>query len=726
MTVPYLNLWTLAWNHHWLKGETDTYWDANLFYPHRKTLAYSEPQLGMGLLTFPLLYLGTNQVLMYNLLLLGFMWGAGMVVYALCWHLFGTSGKENSNTKSDRSYCWIVSVTAGILYGFHFYVFAEMGVLQLIATLFPPLTLLGVHRFLSSSNWTDAFLFCIGFLGCWYTCAYYGLFLTVFVCCFVLKFGYRKVLDMEWKTLIRGVLAGMITLVCLVPLITGMQSAKAAMELSRPKFLVRDLSAVLSDYFKFPQHSWFYGNILGIGSPDRGTFLGVMLVFLSVIGGIAIFRERSLRNTDNCFLEKAGFPGYHGKFYLAMAGLAFWLSYGMAVVPWNTTGLGVYRVIAWLSPYNLLYQFIPGFSSIRSPYRFAIFCALFLSVLAGWGMLRLFERLRPRWRVVLIPMLVMLVLLEQWPLPLRLVEVPRRVEELPRIYGHVRQLPSEAVLLELPLARGPSEQHLEGEARALYYSSFHWLKIVNGYSGFSPLANIELKHIINESSPETVVAAFRAFGVQYVLAHEDKLNAAEKQKLKRLQGKELIPVAHEGTDRLYKVTANSTTSDQWAWQVRGDTLVNSSREVDTIKISLPEVAALTMYESRTSPDYVTLCLYYDMGDTQCELTTPWERGIQFEVTWYSQSEKKDPVLVSSGIHRDSRLITKKHNAIELDIPAPPPGEYFVNVQQRGNGDVRVFKGDAEEEHRLVEMGTRVMKGVCQIYEKGFVTFYNVD
>ena len=57
LSVAYLNLWTLAWNHHWLKGQAQTYWDANQFYPHQKTLAYSEPQFGMAVLTFPLVCL---------------------------------------------------------------------------------------------------------------------------------------------------------------------------------------------------------------------------------------------------------------------------------------------------------------------------------------------------------------------------------------------------------------------------------------------------------------------------------------------------------------------------------------------------------------------------------------------------------------------------------------------------------------------------------------------
>lgn len=689
MTVPYLNLWTLAWNHHWLKGQTDSYWDANLFFPHQKTLAYSEPQFGMGLLTLPLVLLGANTVFAYNFLLLGFVWGAGLAVYALCWYLF--RDEKNSHSKVGQGTRWAAAVTAGILYGFHFYTFAEMGVLQLVATLFPALTFLGLHRFLESNRWRDVLLFCVGFLGCWYTCSYYGLFLSVFVACFVLTFGLRKAL--QWNTLSRGLVTAAIAFVSLLPLVAGMQSAKTAMALSRPTFVVRNLSSVLSDYLRLPQNSWFYGKLLDIGTPDRGLFLGGWLVCLACIGTIVMFQTRVSNNTalppsgesvqKKRVRQTAPFPRRYGVFYLAMASVAFWLSFGMAVTPANATGLGVYRVIAWLSPYNLLYQFVPGFSSIRSPYRFSIFCVLFLSVLAGWGMLRLFQRVRPHWHPVLVPVLVIAVLLELWPLPLRVVKVPGSIEDLPRIYQHVKALRAEATLLELPLARGASEQELETEARALYHSTFHWLRITNGYSGFTPRANIELKKVIVESGAETVLAALKTFGIQYVLTHEEELNENEKQKLLALEGNGLIPIAREGENRLYQVALNGE------------------------KGPFPGLASLTCYESRTSRNHVTLRLNYLVNENQCELTTPWHRRIECEVAWYATSKGDEPVLISKGVHQNSQLLTQTSNAVELDLPAPSPGEYRVVVQRS-------------------ETENFTKSGICRISENGFVVFHNAE
>lgn len=687
MTVPYLNLWTLAWNHRWLRGETESYWDANLFYPHQKTLAYSEPQFGMGLLTGSLAFFGANTVLAYNFLLLGFVWGAGMSVYSLCWYLFQgyANGGAGSRIASREIYRWIASATAGVLYGFHFYIFLEMGVLQLLATLFAPLSFLGLHRFLNSNRRRDALIFCVGFLGAWYTCGYYGLFLSVFVLCFVLRFGYRKLF--EKRSLTVGIGTAVITVIGLVPLILGMQSAKTAMSLSRPKFIVENLSAALGNYLKFPQNSWLYEKILEMSSPDRGTFLGLLLICLSGIGSIAIFSMRYSERIGGLLgirepNSMGRFPRRYGIFYIAMAGFAFWLSYGMALIPPDAIGLGIYRFLVWISPYNLLYQFVPGFTSIRSPYRFYIFSVLFLAVLSGWGVLWVSECMRGQWRRLLIPLILVAVVVELWPLPARLVRVPGSIRELPEIYQQIEALPRDAVLLELPLPRGGSEINMETEARSLYYSTFHWRPIVNGYSGFSPRANVGLGQVIARLEPETLLSAFRAFGIQYILTREAALNVEEKKKLETLEGQGLVAVAVTDNNRFYKVEPDSVDSDA----------------------SLPSVASLRFHESNKSPNHVSLSVYYELEENECKLTTPWMRRVEYDVRWYGQSAGSQPVFISSAVYRNSHLLTKTSNAIKLDLNAPPPGKYRVVVQQHSDS------------------GSVSVSGTCHIYKSGFVTF----
>ena len=76
---PLLNTWTLAWVAHQLPRAPARLFDANIFYPERKTLAFTETLLLPGLVAAPLQWIGVAPLLVHNLVLLsGFVLsGAG-------------------------------------------------------------------------------------------------------------------------------------------------------------------------------------------------------------------------------------------------------------------------------------------------------------------------------------------------------------------------------------------------------------------------------------------------------------------------------------------------------------------------------------------------------------------------------------------------------------------------------------------------------------------------
>src|SRR6185503_11063126 len=55
----------------------------------------------------------------------------------------------------------------------------------------------------------------------------------------------------------------------------------------------------------------------------------------------------------------------------------------------------------------------------------------------------------------------------------------------PEVYRYVAQLPASAVLIELPLGEPAFD------IRYMFYSTLHWRRLVNGYSGGAP-ADYEL------------------------------------------------------------------------------------------------------------------------------------------------------------------------------------------------------------------------------------------
>ena len=65
-----LLLWTLSWDAHALTTHPLSIFDANIFAPLHRTLAFSENLIGSGLFAVPILGLTHNPVLAMNLLAL--------------------------------------------------------------------------------------------------------------------------------------------------------------------------------------------------------------------------------------------------------------------------------------------------------------------------------------------------------------------------------------------------------------------------------------------------------------------------------------------------------------------------------------------------------------------------------------------------------------------------------------------------------------------------------
>ena len=80
-----LHEWTLAWLAHQIVRQPFHLFDANIFYPDRLTLAYSDHLFIPGIFVAPLIWAGYSPVLVYNLLLIaGFAltgWVMSLVIH---------------------------------------------------------------------------------------------------------------------------------------------------------------------------------------------------------------------------------------------------------------------------------------------------------------------------------------------------------------------------------------------------------------------------------------------------------------------------------------------------------------------------------------------------------------------------------------------------------------------------------------------------------------------
>lgn len=226
------------------------------------------------------------------------------------------------------------------------------------------------------------------------------------------------------------------------------------------------------------------------------------------------FREdRVTKNQSNLAPFKPPLPTrqLHFRFdlYLTLAILSWLFSFGPVIAFKGEKLL--------TGPYNLLLRWIPGFQAIRVPSRFSVMVSLSLAILCGLAinLLSRSSKLFPgqKW---LLAVLLAAILIEEVSFPLPLVPVPHKGQP-PPIYSQVSQLPENAALLELPLPA--SRLTYSQEALPMYYSLFHRLKIVNGYSGFIPPAYSMIQEALETFPSEETVSLLHRLNVRFILIH---------------------------------------------------------------------------------------------------------------------------------------------------------------------------------------------------------------
>jgi hypothetical protein len=201
--------------------------------------------------------------------------------------------------------------------------------------------------------------------------------------------------------------------------------------------------------------------------------------------------------------------------------------------------------------YPLLYSYVMPYRGLRVPARFSIVVGLTLAVLAGLGVARIAERW-PRYRAVLVSLSLGLTILEAAPR----IELEPVWREPPPVYASLADEPT-AVLAEFPLPTVPVEYFQD--TRYLYFSTFHWRRLLNGNSGYFPKSYEELIERARDFPSDASVEYLKGRGVDYVTVHgafmeRGKFQATVTNLDRRLDMQLVAAAPWEGSEsRLYKL-----------------------------------------------------------------------------------------------------------------------------------------------------------------------------
>jgi hypothetical protein len=171
-------------------------------------------------------------------------------------------------------------------------------------------------------------------------------------------------------------------------------------------------------------------------------------------------------------------------------------------------------------PYVALSHLIPGFSSIRTPTRFLEGTAFAASGLYGYAVALGSTLARPTWmkRGVLLLGFAVSVAPMAHASQLDLVEIPVG-DRIPRAYAWLRTFGDGGPLLEWPVSRNDVIEQNQA-AWALYYSTTHWLPLVNGFTGYVPSSYADvLKYARDVPNRDAIDVLAACTGVRWILVH---------------------------------------------------------------------------------------------------------------------------------------------------------------------------------------------------------------
>jgi hypothetical protein len=449
-TVPLFNLWTLRWDQDRLAHGLSGYWDAPLFHPTAGTFALSEPQPLTGLAFAPLSWVTGNPVLAFNLVALGILVLNGWFGARLARHLGVADGPA--------------ALTGVLAMGVPF-VASQMGVLQLTA-IFPLLALVdALLRWAPHGGRRPA-----GEVGAWLavtflTCGYYGLFAVVAVLPPAVLLARR-----DWFRRSRAVDV-LVAALCFAPAVPFLlMQARITDGYERSGETIRELSAQVADLFELTGDALGAGFLPWVrdGGDDLAVYSGTALLILGVAGAVVLRRQAGERLRVFAFL-------------VVGALLSVLLALGL-----NLSVFG-------FEPYQLIRDLVPGYHSLRSPFRFVAVAEVFLVALAAFGIDDLW-RWKAKAGAAAAIAVVALGALEVSLAPVELFEVDRSEADWVA-WLHEHRDDREEVVAFLPFP-------LTGKVSSYAPTARHMLQVldagdgvttVNGYSGLWPEPYEELE-----------------------------------------------------------------------------------------------------------------------------------------------------------------------------------------------------------------------------------------
>jgi hypothetical protein len=284
---PLFVTWILGWDIHKIRTGLSGYWNANIFYPHNLTLAYSDNLTGTAILGLPVMLITDNIIFTYNFLFLLAFVLSGFGAYLLVKHLTGN---------------FPAGIIGGIIFAFGPFHLIQYFHLPIIVAQWIPFAFLYLHKFFEKYRPKHLVLFVLFYVIQCFSSLQNGIFMSVFVLLFLVyyitqnKVKEKKALlpnrptwpsRLTWQIAIALIFVFIVLLPFSYPYIKAKRHYGFQRRLSDTKNYSAHIESYLTAhptnriYGKLTRRLWQHG---GEGGIERELFIGLIATFLAFIG----------------------------------------------------------------------------------------------------------------------------------------------------------------------------------------------------------------------------------------------------------------------------------------------------------------------------------------------------------------------------------------------------------------------------------------------------------